>query len=321
MRLLCGVQGLGQDAQVRYQVKSPVPGWDVLSISLRSDLVVVASRLDGGLKGHVNFEIDDPPVHFGSILLGKNRCAYASGKLKNRELLRQAGDNSIVCLPKTRGTMECDPNAGACVVSVLASPAFLSRYLADGMDDLPGPLRKVLEGRPEQLLWHGRRTPLKTALLGRIMQSLGCCPMRRLMLESMVLEFLSLQVDECCRGAGGEPSPVQISKGDEERLREASRLLVMDLENPPGLEKLARTVGLSEKKLKYGFRQLFGVTVYEHFRNHRLERARVLLDADRLSVSEVAYSVGYLNLSHFSAAFRQRYGMNPSDYLRRSRHS
>jgi AraC-like DNA-binding protein len=319
MKLLCGVQGLGQATQVRYQAQDRTPGWEVLSVNLRSDLLLVASCLDGSRNGRFEFEIGAPPVHFGCITQGRNRCAYANGKLKNRELLRQAGDNSIVCLPKTSGTVECDPDRGARVVSVLASPSFLARYLVDDMDALPRPLRLAVEGRPEQLLWRGKPSAKKSALLGRIMQFQAGSPVRRLLLESMVLEFMSMQLDECCRDQGGAPSPTRISKAEEERLREARRVLVADLENPPGLEQLARAVGLSEKKLKYGFRQVFGVTVYEHFRNHRLERARELLDDDRLSISEVAYSVGYLNLSHFSAAFRQRFGLNPRDYLRRPR--
>lgn len=181
------------------------------------------------------------------------------------------------------------------------------------MEDAPEQLRGILEGRPEQLPWRGRPSPGKASLARRVLHGLGPGAVRRLLLESMVLDLVARQLGEC--GSDGRRlPPLRITRGDVERLHEARRLLLQDLENPPTLAVLARSAGLSDKKLKYGFRQVFGVPVYEYFRSHRLELARELLEDGRLSVSEVAYRVGYLNLSHFSHAFRSRYGANPRDY-------
>jgi AraC-like DNA-binding protein len=293
------------------------PQWQVISAELRPGMLCVASRLDAAKSGSFDFEIENPPVHFGGILHGSNRCSYSSGQLKGHEVVRTGGDNGIVCLPKTTGRVECAPGEDACVVTVLVSPGVLHHYLDDAKEQTPQPLRRVLRPYPEQLLWRGRRNARKTYLLGALLETLRHRPAWRLMQESMALELVALQLEECREEQRHPPTPPRISKGDEERLREAKRLLLLDLEHPPRISQLARLAGLSEKKLKAGFPVLFGDTVYGCFRAHRLNHARRLIEEDRLSVSEVAYSIGYLNLSHFSQAFRVRFGMNPSELLRR----
>ncbi|MDH5680963.1 MAG: AraC family transcriptional regulator, partial [Spirochaetota bacterium] len=70
-------------------------------------------------------------------------------------------------------------------------------------------------------------------------------------------------------------------------------------------------VQLNHNKLKYGFKQVFNNTIFGYLKEIRLEQARTLLLDERLSVTETAYTVGYNSLSHFAAAFHQKYGMNP----------
>lgn len=97
------------------------------------------------------------------------------------------------------------------------------------------------------------------------------------------------------------------------RLREGMEL-VSRMEHPMTIEQLAKHVQLSEWKLKHGFNELFGTTLYAYLRDYRLEQALTMMERELLSVSEAAYAVGYSNLSHFAEAFRKKYGMNPSDY-------
>ncbi|MCM0756505.1 AraC family transcriptional regulator [Desulfovibrio aminophilus] len=317
MKLSCCVRGSDcADSEVFYQAESRPPAWEGCCLSLRPGLTLAVSRLDGDGGAGFDFEIEAPPMHFGFVVAGRNRCTYRNGRFRGQEHLLETGSNSILCLPKTAGRIACDPRSGACVLAVIAAPSFLEGYFAGCMGQVPAQLCDILEGRPDQMLWRGRPGPAKAALVRRVMGCLEPGPMRRLRLESMVLELVARQLEEYCADDGRPASPLRISRGDVDRLHEARRILLQDLENPPTLGALARASGLSDKKLKYGFREVFGTSVYEYFRSHRLELARELLADDRMSVSEVAYRVGYLNLSHFSQAFRSRYGTNPSDYSR-----
>jgi AraC-like DNA-binding protein len=84
---------------------------------------------------------------------------------------------------------------------------------------------------------------------------------------------------------------------------------------PPTLGDLADAVGLSEKRLNTGFRVIYGATVFETLRNHRLEHARQALEDSSVLLKEVAHRVGYNHVSNFVHAFRARYKAPPRQYL------
>jgi AraC-like DNA-binding protein len=78
------------------------------------------------------------------------------------------------------------------------------------------------------------------------------------------------------------------------------------------LEMVARQVGINRTKLALGFKQVFGVTVGEYLREHRLDLAREALEQQTRSVGEVAAMAGYCDAGSFTKAFRARYGSLPS---------
>ncbi|MBI4625823.1 MAG: helix-turn-helix transcriptional regulator [Verrucomicrobia bacterium] len=98
------------------------------------------------------------------------------------------------------------------------------------------------------------------------------------------------------------------------RIHAAAEALKRDLETPPTLAVLARSVGLSETTLKRGFRQVFGTTVFGYLRERRMERARSLLQSGEATVLEAAARVGFSNPSNFAAAFRRQFGLNPKEF-------
>ena len=57
------------------------------------------------------------------------------------------------------------------------------------------------------------------------------------------------------------------------------------------------------------------MTVKEFVRDIRLKRAAQLLVQKKMNVSEVAYAVGFKDLSHFRKCFRQEFGMSSSEYI------
>ena len=74
---------------------------------------------------------------------------------------------------------------------------------------------------------------------------------------------------------------------------------------------MARASGLSENKLKWGFREVFGQPPYAYLLTRRLEKGRELLAATDCSVSEVAHQLGFCDASHFVRHFKSRFGLTP----------
>lgn len=90
--------------------------------------------------------------------------------------------------------------------------------------------------------------------------------------------------------------------------------ILQNLELPlPNLRVLAHEFCLNEYKLKYGFNQLYGISVFRYLTQERLKRARLYLLNTSLPVKIIVKMVGFKNVSHFSKAFRKRYGMKPTD--------
>jgi len=286
------------------------------SVRFRPGLMLTISRPLSRPPATAFFDIDQAPIQFGFTYSGRHRCTYSRGDLRNQAHEMQAGSNGIFYLPKTRGAIERPADTPPLVIAIIASPRFLSTYFENDMDQLPGPFRKKLETRQgESMAWFGPRNQTKHHLLAQIMN----CPykggMRTLFLESRALELLALQMhDYSLSETRRSPALPPLSPADAERIRHARDILVNDLENPPSLTELAARAGLNERKLKTGFRQVFATSVFGYFREHRMQKAYELLQQGDLNVTEAAFAVGYRSLSHFSQAFKGRFGTLPKAF-------
>lgn len=104
-----------------------------------------------------------------------------------------------------------------------------------------------------------------------------------------------------------------IPPADEIRLHQVREFLRMEYLSPElSLDMLSRKFGLNEFKLKKGFKQLFGTTVFGFVQELKMRTARQQLVAGSMNVNEIAEHLGYSTPNHFSSAFRKIYGHPPS---------
>jgi AraC-like DNA-binding protein len=98
---------------------------------------------------------------------------------------------------------------------------------------------------------------------------------------------------------------------DISHIRQAALILEQNMQSPPDIQCLARAVGINDHKLKQGFNIIYQKPPYTYLRERRLSRAKDLLKQG-YSVGKVAEKVGYKSPSHFSLAFKKRFGYSPS---------
>jgi DNA-binding response OmpR family regulator len=84
---------------------------------------------------------------------------------------------------------------------------------------------------------------------------------------------------------------------------------------------LASQLGLSRMQLNRKLQALTGRSTHVFIRRLRLDRAAEMLQGRSGTVTEVAYAVGFNNLSHFARAFRQEHGVRPSEYAAEKAHA
>lgn len=158
-------------------------------------------------------------------------------------------------------------------------------------------------------------TPSIRLILSQIADCSYSQGMRELYLEGKMLELMAVYLNESLFEADRISHTVKLSRDDMESLRLAKEILQRDYLHPPTLAGLSRIICLNEFKLKKGFKEMFGYTVHAYVIEQRMQRAQQLLEHGNMTVSEAASRVGYVNVSHFSAAFRKKFGVRPGEYL------
>jgi AraC-like DNA-binding protein len=127
-------------------------------------------------------------------------------------------------------------------------------------------------------------------------------------------ELLSLYFNRT-EDPNAEQCPFLIDEENVMKIRKAKEIIISNMAEPPGLQELADQVGLNLKKLKMGFKQIYGDTVYGFLFDYKMNYARKLLDSGSYNVNEVGLKVGYSTGSHFIAAFKKKFATTPKKYL------
>jgi len=134
--------------------------------------------------------------------------------------------------------------------------------------------------------------------------------LRKIFFLSKCIEILVLQAQMFDRAAERKYTYCKTVR-DKDQIVFAKDYLVKNIDNPPSLSGLAKIAGINEFKLKKGFKEIFGSTVFNYLTAYRMERAKNELLQKNKSITELAYELGYSSPQHFSKAFKKMYNITP----------
>lgn len=160
-------------------------------------------------------------------------------------------------------------------------------------------------------------TPTMTVVLNQMMNANVHESIKRLYLKGKAYELLSLYFNRS-EDADIEQCPFLVDEDNVLKIRSAKDIIIARMAEPPSLQELANEVGLNIKKLKEGFKQIYGDSVFSFLFDYKMEYARKLLESGSYNVNEVGLKVGYSTASHFIAAFKKKYGTTPKKYVQAS---
>ena len=292
--------------------RKPKPGQGPLYEEIRFNsgytMTVVSQKRAESMQ--LRFDHDQAPVSFCYNLTQRARCTVTHGNKVKRTFERGAGDGVLAYLPETRGFLESPRGENVVGVSLyFPIETFIEIFsLTKQFFSALPPVSNGGHGVPA-FYRQTRFNPETSLVLRQILQ----CPyegrVRRLFMEAKSLELVSLKL------AGLDPAkigdPQDLNRYEMERTREAYQIVLDRLADPPNLMQLSRQVGLNRNKLNLGFKSLYGDTVFNVIRNAKMARALDLLRKTKLSLTEIAYSVGYNNQANFTTAFRSHFGQTP----------
>jgi AraC-like DNA-binding protein len=112
-----------------------------------------------------------------------------------------------------------------------------------------------------------------------------------------------------------EQCPFLVDEENVAKIKKAKQIIIARMAEPPTLQELADEISLPLNRLKEGFKQIYGDSVFSFLFDYKLEVARQLLATGSHNVNEVGLKVGYSTSSHFIAAFKKKFGTTPKKYL------
>ncbi len=256
----------------------------------------------------VTREIDSSFIQFHFCLKGHskfifNEGTYALDISEENSLLLY---NTQLALPIN---MELAPNSW--MVSVIMTIRKFHSLFSREADFIPF---LTTENKEKKYYSQERFSPAIAVVLSQVMNYNLHPSIKSLYIKGKVYELISLYFNKS-GDADLEQCPFLVDEDNVKRIRRAKEIMIARMVEPPTLIELSEEIGLSLKKLKEGFKQIYGDSVYSFLFDYKMEHARKLLESGNHNVNEIGLKVGYSTASHFIAAFKKKYGTTPKKYV------
>lgn len=170
------------------------------------------------------------------------------------------------------------------------------------------------EHRDKKYYKDGQLSPSMAIVLNQLMNYNLHDSVKFLYFKAKGYELLSLYFNRPA-DANVEQCPYLEDEENVLKIKKAKEIIIERMTEPPTLQELSSEIGLPLKKLKEGFKQIYGEPVYSFLFDYKMEVARQWLEEGSKNVNEVGLKIGYSTASHFIAAFKKKYGTTPKKYL------
>ena len=263
---------------------------------------------DNGKKNIFYDKLDASFIQFhfcisGSITFNYNKGAY--------NLKLDEGKFLTLYNPEKHLTIDASVAKNSKVISVLIPIVEFHKLFSSSSSDIPFFENKSLNQKhySENLISNSILIVLNQIIKNDMDNST-----RSLLYKAKIYELFSLifkktkeiDLDQC---------PFLNNDENLKKIAKAKDIILKDIKNPPSLIELSKTIDLSLKNLKKGFKEIYGKPVFKYLFDFKMERAKQLLSNGNLNVNEVSYDLGYSSSSHFIAAFKKKYGITPRTYI------
>lgn len=278
------------------------------TVSFEEGFVVMYLQNDKLEKQQITRRVDSNYIQFHFCLKGQAAFVFNEG----RYTLPLVEEKSLLLYnPQRELPINISISPKSWVVSVLVSiKKFHTLFSEDAsyvdflMDD----------NKDKKYYQDGSISPAMAVVLSQILNFNLNPSVKHIYLKGKLYELIALYFNR--------PDEVDVEQcpflADEENLRKirkAKEIIIKNMAEPPSLQELSDEIGLSLKKLKEGFKEVYGDTVFGFLLDYKMEYARKLLETGSHNVNEVGLKVGYSTSSHFIAAFKKKFGTTPKRYL------
>ena len=270
--------------------------------------LVLTYQNENNISEVIEREIDSSFIQFHFCSKGSSKFIFNEG----RYALDILEENSLLLYnPQRDLPIHLELNPSSWLVSVLISiKKFHSLFSqeADYITFLSD------DNKDKKYYKDGKISPSMAIVLTQLIHYNLNSSIKNLYFKGKAYELLSLYFNRS-EDANIEQCPFLVDETNIIKIRKAKDIIISRMAEPPSLQELSEEIGLNLKKLKEGFKQIYGDSVYSFLFDYKMEVARKLLESGEHNVNEVGLKVGYSTSSHFIAAFKKKFSTTPKKYI------
>jgi len=277
-------------------------------IKIEQDFTLIRFQNDSDETQHIEKQVKTGLIQFHFNVKGKGKFIFNNG---NYALDLNEEKSLLLYNPQKELPLHLEVVPKSWIISVLISIKKFHALFSSDAENIPFLSANNLERK-----YYGEEdiSPSMAIVLNQIFHYNQNSSIKNLYLKGKGYELLSLYFNRN-DDPNAEHCPFLIDEENVSKIKRAKEIVIARMSEPPGLQELADEVGLNLKKLKVGFKQIYGDSVYSYLFDYKMEFARRLLDSGSHNVNEVGLKIGYSTSSHFIAAFKKKYGTTPKKYL------
>ena len=277
-------------------------------IILEKGFFVLLFKNETDAVQHFEKDVDTKFIQFHFCLKGGSRFNYNNGNysfdvLDTKNMLLY---NTLQKLP-----VNLDLRINSWVISIFVSIEKFHSLFSQEAAYIPFLSDK---NKTKKYYDEAQTTPQMAIVLNQILNFNVNSSIKTLYVKGKVYELLSLFFNTN-EGVDNDKCPFLIDEDYVQKIKKAKDIIIGRMAEPPRLQELADEVGLPLKKIKEGFKQIYGDTVFNFLFHYKMEHARRVLETNTFNVNEVGIQVGYSTSSHFIAAFKKKFGITPKKYV------
>ncbi len=277
-------------------------------VKIEDDFMLIRFQNDGSEPYRAQREVSSGLIQFHFGIKGKAKFIFNSG---NYALDLKEEKSLLFYNPQKELPLNLELAPNSWVISLFVSIKKFHALFSNEADYIPF----LSAGNKDKKYYNeGDVSPSMAIVLSQLFHFNLHPAIKSLYYKGKGYELLSLYFNRT-EDPDAEQCPFLIDEENVLKIRKAKDIVIANMAEPPGLQELADQVGLNLKKLKMGFKQIYGDSVYSFLFDYKMEFARKLLEEGAHNVNEVGLKIGYSTASHFISAFKKKFATTPKKYL------
>ena len=262
---------------------------------------------EGNKKSHLKKEIDASYIQFHFMIEGKSTFVFNDGAYK---MTVENGKYIVLYNPIKNLPLNAVISEKSSLISILISIKKFHKLFSEDSNNIQF-LKD--ENVNQKYYFENKISNPIFLVLNEIKRFDIKSSTKNLFLKAKVYELFSHLYNRN-RDLNIEQCPFLTNEENFKKIKKAKDIIIENMTNPPSLVELSEEINLSLKKLKEGFKKIYGKPVYQFLIEYKMELAKKLLSDNNYNVNEVSLKLGYSTASHFITAFKNKYGLTPKNF-------